>query len=124
MGTAKHRNNCHGQPHYTGAETDKMEPSYLLPTVVSTHYKIQLYPKSDKWSHFLTATANVNTDGENSIYFMANSDPFKSGFLLVWKVRFKLKGNEKPATRKRCACSLIHWKPWSGQLKGRLADMG
>lgn len=62
-----------------------MEPIYSFPTVLSTHYKIQPYPKSDKRSHFFAATPNVNTDGESSVYFMANSDPFKSDFILVWK---------------------------------------
>lgn len=60
-------------------------------------------------------------DGNNSIYFMANYDPFKSDFILVWSIKSQLKGNWKTVTRKPCAYSAIYWKPWS--LRGHLAHM-
>lgn len=62
---------------------------------------------------FFAATPSVNMDGKNSIYFMANSDPFKSDFIVVWNIRSQLKGNWKTVTRKPCAYSVIYWKPWS-----------
>lgn len=39
--------------------------------------------------------------------FRARSDP--PDFILCWKTRLKLKGNDKADAKKQCACSALCW---------------